>query len=116
VSGGKKIIFPAGDGMAIGFPSKPEVPLELSIQLHRKLSAYNEEKSPSEEIGVRIGLASGPVFTVADFNNVHNMWGPGTILALRVMDAGDSGHLLIAESLAETILTLKDESRQVLLD
>jgi KaiC/GvpD/RAD55 family RecA-like ATPase len=114
VSAGKKIILPAGDGMAIGFPSKPEVPLELSIELHRKLRAYNEEKSPSEEIGVRIGLASGPVFTVADLNNVQNIWGPGIILARRVMDAGDRGHILIAESLAETLLTLKDEYRQMI--
>ena len=114
VSAGKKIILPAGDGMAIGFPSKPEVPLELGIELHRKLRAYNEEKSPSEEIGVRIGLASGPVFTVADLNNVQNIWGPGIILARRVMDAGDRGHILIAESLAETLLTLKDEYRQMI--
>jgi KaiC/GvpD/RAD55 family RecA-like ATPase/class 3 adenylate cyclase len=114
VSAGKKIILPAGDGMAIGFPSKPEVPLELSIELHRKLHAYNEGKPPSEEIGVRIGLASGPVFTVADLNNVQNIWGPGIILARRVMDAGDRSHILIAQSLAETLLTLKDEYRQTI--
>jgi KaiC/GvpD/RAD55 family RecA-like ATPase/class 3 adenylate cyclase len=112
VSAGKKVILPAGDGMAIGFLSKPEIPLELSIQLHRKLRAYNEEKSPAEEIGVRIGLASGPVFTVADLNNVQNIWGPGIILARRVMDAGDKGHILIAESLAQVLLSLKDEYRQ----
>jgi KaiC/GvpD/RAD55 family RecA-like ATPase/class 3 adenylate cyclase len=114
VSAGKKVILPAGDGMAIGFLSKPEIPLELSIQLHRKLHAYNEEKSPAEEIGVRIGLASGPVFTVADLNNVQNIWGPGIILARRVMDAGDKGHILIAESLAQVLLSLKDEYRQII--
>ena len=114
VSTGKKVILPAGDGMAIGFLSKPEIPLELSIQLHRKLRAYNEEKSPAEEIGVRIGLASGPVFTVADLNNVQNIWGPGIILARRVMDAGDKGHILIAESLAQVLLSLKDEYRQII--
>jgi hypothetical protein len=67
VSAGKKITLLAGDGMAIGFLLGPEVPLDLSIQLHRELRAYNEGKSPSEEIGVRIGLASGLVFTVTDF-------------------------------------------------
>lgn len=30
------------------------------------------------------------------------------------MDAGDSGPILIAESLAETLLTLKDEYRQMI--
>jgi KaiC/GvpD/RAD55 family RecA-like ATPase len=114
VSVGKKVILPTGDGMAIGFLSKPEIPLELSIQLHRKLRAYNEEKSPAEELGVRIGLASGPVFTVADLNNVQNIWGPGIILARRVMDAGDKGHILVAESLAQVLLSLKDEYRQMI--
>jgi len=114
VSVGKKVILSTGDGMAIGFLSKPEIPLELSIQLHRKLRAYNEEKSPAEEIGVRIGLASGPVFTVADLNNVQNIWGPGIILARRVMDAGDKGHILVAESLAQVLLSLKDEYRQMI--
>ena len=114
VSAGKKVILPTGDGMAIGFLSKPEIPLELSIQLHRKLRAYNQEKSPAEEIDVRIGLASGPVFTVADLNNVQNIWGPGIIFARRVMDAGDKGHILIAENLAEVLLSLKDEYRQMI--
>jgi class 3 adenylate cyclase len=114
VSAGKKVILPSGDGMAIGFLSKPEIPLELSIQLHRRLRLYNQEKSPTEEIGVRIGLASGPVFTVADLNNVQNIWGPGIILARRVMDAGDKDHILIAENLAEMLLSLKDEYRHVI--
>ncbi|MGH9989873.1 MAG: adenylate/guanylate cyclase domain-containing protein, partial [Nitrososphaera sp.] len=114
VSAGKKVILPSGDGMAIGFLSKPEIPLELSIQLHRKLRLYNQERSPTEEIGVRIGLASGPVFTVADLNNVQNIWGPGIILARRVMDAGDKDHILIAENLAEMLLSLKDEYRHVI--
>ena len=114
VSAGKRVILPAGDGMAIGFLSKPEIPLELSIQLHRKLRLYNQEKSAAEEIGVRIGLASGSVFTVADLNNVQNIWGPGIILARRVMDAGDKDHILIAENLAEMLLSLKDEYRQMI--
>jgi class 3 adenylate cyclase len=114
VSAGKKVILSSGDGMAIGFLSKLEIPLELSIQLHGKLREYNEEKSAAEELGVRIGLASGPVFTVADLNNVQNIWGPGIILARRVMDAGDKGHILISENLAEILLSLKDEYRQVI--
>jgi hypothetical protein len=100
ISAGKRIILPTGDGMAIGFLSSSEIPLELSIQLHHKLRPYNQDKSPTEEIGVLIGLASGPVFTVADLNNVENIWGSGIILARRVMDVDDNGHILIAENLA----------------
>jgi KaiC/GvpD/RAD55 family RecA-like ATPase len=113
-STGKKIILPAGDGMAIGFLSNPEIPLELSIQLHHKLRSYNEDRDAEDAIGVRIGLGSGPVFTVTDLNNVQNIWGPGIILARRVMDAGDNGHILIAEKLAEELIPLKDEYRRVI--
>jgi KaiC/GvpD/RAD55 family RecA-like ATPase len=114
-STGKRIILPSGDGMAIGFLSNPESPLELSIQLHYKIKAYNEEKyDAADSIGVRVGLGSGPVFTVSDLNNVQNIWGPGIIIARRVMDAGDNGHILIAEKLAEELISLKDEYRRVI--
>jgi KaiC/GvpD/RAD55 family RecA-like ATPase len=113
-SSGKRIILPSGDGMAIGFLSSSEIPLELSIQLHHKIRAYNQQKYTSDSLGVRIGLGSGPVFTVSDLNNVQNIWGPGIILARRVMDAGDNGHILIAEKLAEELISLKDEYRRVI--
>jgi KaiC/GvpD/RAD55 family RecA-like ATPase len=113
-SAGKRIILPSGDGMAIGFLSSSEIPLELSIQLHHKIHAYNQQKYTSDSLGVRIGLGSGPVFTVSDLNNVQNIWGPGIIIARRVMDAGDNGHILIAEKLAEELISLKDEYRRVI--
>ena len=113
-SAGKRIILPSGDGMAIGFLSSSETPLELSIQLHHKIHAYNQQKYTADSLGVRIGLGSGPVFTVSDLNNVQNIWGPGIILARRVMDAGDNGHILIAEKLAEELISLKDEYRRVI--
>jgi KaiC/GvpD/RAD55 family RecA-like ATPase len=114
-TGSKRIILPSGDGMAIGFLSSSEIPLKLSIQLHHKIRAYNQHKYyTSDSLGVRIGLGSGPVFTVSDLNNVQNIWGPGIILARRVMDAGDNGHILIAEKLAEELISLKDEYRRVI--
>jgi KaiC/GvpD/RAD55 family RecA-like ATPase/acyl carrier protein len=112
---GKRIILPTGDGMAIGFLSNPERPLELSIQLHQKMRAYNNQhKHNTDSLGVRIGLGSGPVFTVSDLNNVQNIWGPGIVIAQRVMDAGDNGHILIAEKLAEELISLKDEYRKAI--
>jgi class 3 adenylate cyclase len=112
----KKIILPTGDGMAIGFMLNPELPLQLSIQLHKELDRYNHSKKISEEdiLGVRIGLATGPVFIVSDINNNQNIWGPGIILARRVMDLGDSGHILIADILAEQLIALKDEYRAMI--
>ena len=62
-------------------------------------------------IGVRIGLSSGPVFIVNDINNSQNVWGPGIILARRVMDVGDNLHILLADRLAEELIALKDDYR-----
>jgi len=110
----EKIILPTGDGMAVGFLMNPELPLQLSIQLHRKLRKFNAGKTSDKTIEVRIGLSSGPVFVVSDINNNQNVWGPGIILARRVMDLGDSGHILITDNLAETLMQLKDEYRKTI--
>ena len=110
----KKIILPTGDGMAIGFLLNPELPFQLSIQLHRKLRAYNRGKANEETIGVRIGLGSGPVFVVNDIRDNQNVWGPGIILARRVMDIGDNFHILLADRLAEELIALKDEYKSAI--
>ena len=106
-----KIIVPTGDGMAIGFLFNPQSPFQLSVELHRKLRIYNRGKSNGDIMGVRIGLSSGPVFIVKDIGDNQNVWGPGIILARRVMDIGDSFHILLAERLAEELIGLKDEYR-----
>jgi class 3 adenylate cyclase len=112
---GQKLVLPAGDGMAIGFLLNPELPLELAIQLHRKLGQYNRERKwAGDRVQVRIGLGSGPIFTVSDLTNAQNVWGPGIILARRVMDAGDEGHILLAGNIAEDLIALKDEYRSII--
>jgi hypothetical protein len=78
------------------------------------MHAYNQQKYNAGSLGVRIGLGSGPVFTVSDLNNVQNICAPGIILARRVMDAGDNVHILIAEKLAEELILLKEEYRQTI--
>lgn len=110
----KKITLPTGDGMAIGFLLNPELPLELAIELHQSLRLHNKAKPRDDQIGIRIGLASGLVFTVSDMNNRQNVWGPGIILARRVMDAGDNWHILLADNIAEQLISLKDEYRQII--
>ena len=106
----KKIVLPTGDGMAVGFFMHPESPLQLAVQLHLKLRTYNRGKSNNEDmLGVRIGLSSGPIFIVNDMNGNQNVWGPGIILARRVMDIGDNLHILLSGSMAESLIALKDE-------
>jgi KaiC/GvpD/RAD55 family RecA-like ATPase/class 3 adenylate cyclase len=114
VSNDSKIVLPTGDGMVIGFLVNPELPLQLSMQLHRRLLSFNARQSPDRSIGVRIGLSSGPVFVVSDINNNQNVWGPGIILARRVMDLGDNGHILLADNIAETLMNLKDEYKAII--
>jgi KaiC/GvpD/RAD55 family RecA-like ATPase/class 3 adenylate cyclase len=112
----EKKILPTGDGMAVGFMQSPEMPLQLSMELHKKLREYNQRasKDDASEMGVRIGLASGPVFIVNDVNNNQNIWGPGIILARRVMDVGDGGHILIEGGLAESLTALEDKYRSMI--
>ena len=110
----KKIILPTGDGMVIGFMINPELSLKLGIQLHQKLRTYNRGKGERDRIKVRIGLSAGPVFSVSDIKNNQNFWGPGIILARRVMDIGGEGHILLSESLAKALLALKDEYKPII--
>ena len=111
-----RIILPTGDGMVIGYLVNPELPLQLSIQLHQKLKEYNSEKTNNnlDNIGVRIGLSSGPVFKVNDIKNNPNYWGPGIIYARRVMDIGNNGHILMDNILAKALIPLKEEYNKII--
>lgn len=110
----KRVALPTGDGMVVGFLLNPELPLQLSIQFHRKLNDYNCNKSGDEKIGVRIGLSSGPVFILNDINDNKNLWGPGIVLARRIMDLGDNLHILIVDKLAEELISLSDEYKSII--
>jgi KaiC/GvpD/RAD55 family RecA-like ATPase len=111
ISDDLKIILPSGDGMAIGYENNPELPYKLSIELHGSLRKYNKRMGTENTIKVRIGLSSGPVFTVYDISNRLNVWGPGIIMARRVMDLGDSWHILITENFAMQLIPLYEEYR-----
>ena len=111
ISDDLKIILPAGDGMAIGYENNPELPYKLSVELHGFLRKYNKRMAHDNQIKIRIGLSSGPVFTVYDISNKLNVWGPGIIMARRVMDLGDSWHILITENFAMQLKPLYEEYR-----
>jgi hypothetical protein len=108
------LVLPTGDGMAVGFLQGPELPLRLAIQLQQKLAEYNKAKIPSEIVQVRIGLHNGNVFVVNDIQGNKNIWGPGLIIARRVMDFGDENHILLSNTLAENLHELSDEYQQII--
>ena len=108
------LVLPTGDGMAIGFLQGPELPLNLAIEIHKMLSKYNKAKIPAEIIRVRIGIHSGAAFVVDDVLNNKNIWGPGIILARRIMDTGDDGHILLSARISEDLREISDYYKQIL--
>ncbi len=106
-------ILPTGDGMLIGFENGLEQPISLSIELHAKLKIYNQQVPDTEKIATRIGCNIGHIFVVEDlFGNV-NLWGPGAILARRVMDLGNENHILLPSTMANDLFEISDEYENI---
>src|SRR6476659_4589130 len=90
------IKIPTGDGMALVFYSSPEAPVECALEISRALKEH-------PELGVRMGVHSGPVSGVVDVNERANVAGAGINVAQRVMDCGDAGHILLSRHVAEDL-------------
>jgi hypothetical protein len=114
ISSKKKLILPTGDGLAICFLEHPELPLQLAIELHQKIRKYNDGRVPSESLYIRIGIHSDPVFIVRDMKRNQNIWGPGIILARRVMDLGEKDHILLSSRVANMLLPVSSKYREYL--
>jgi TolB-like protein/Flp pilus assembly protein TadD len=89
-------ILPTGDGMALVFTGSVEEPAECALEISHALRAQ-----PS--LPVRMGIHSGPVHHVKDANGRDNIAGVGINIAQRVMDCGDSGHILISKRVADDL-------------
>jgi len=50
-----------------------------------------------------MGIHTGPVYRVADINANRNVAGGGINIAQRVMDCGDSGHILVSKTVADVL-------------
>ena len=93
---GKLMRLPTGDGGALVFRTRPEAPVLCALEISRALKAH-------PELRVRMGIHSGPVNEVADLNEQMNVAGAGVNIAQRVMDCGDSGHILLSKHAAEDL-------------
>jgi hypothetical protein len=109
-----KLILPTGDGVAIGFREGPQLPLELAIQLHQRVGKYNKGKVESESVYVRVGIHSGAVFMIKDMKGNKNIWGPGIIIARRVMDLGDANHIILSEDVARMLIPLSKRYKELI--
>lgn len=109
------IKIPTGDGIALGFLQGPQLILTLAIELQKKLAEYNKGKIPTETIHVRIGLNSGNVFMVdEEVSEKKTIWGPGIVLARRVMDIGDEDHILLSPRTAEDLREISDDYKKII--
>jgi hypothetical protein len=108
------LVLPTGDGMAIGFDDSSENPLLLAIEVHKGLNRFNRTRKKEDMVELRIGLDSGPVYIIKDLNGNENVWGPGIIMARRVMDLADKMNILASARFANNVKMLKPEYRQIL--
>ncbi len=90
------ISLPTGDGMALIFTSTAEAPVECAVELSETLKSH-------PDLGVRMGVHSGPVHEVPDVNQRTNVAGAGINMAQRVMDCGDAGHILLSRRVADDL-------------
>jgi adenylate cyclase len=89
------ITIPTGDGMALIFYNSPEQPVTCALEISRALKTLS--------LPVRMGVHSGPVSALTDLNDRTNAAGVGINIAQRVMDCGDSGHILLSKRVAEDL-------------
>jgi adenylate cyclase len=89
------IKIPTGDGMALIFYNSPEQPVTCALEISRALK--------NSSLPVRMGVHSGPVSAVTDLNDRTNAAGAGINVAQRVMDCGDTGHILLSKRVAEDL-------------
>jgi len=96
-SEGKLVRIPTGDGMALVFFDDPQAPIECGMEIAAALKSH-------PEIGLRIGIHSGPVNAVVDVSDRANVAGAGIDMAQRVMDCGDAGHILLSKRVADDLV------------
>src|SRR5256884_2989917 len=89
--------LPTGDGMALVFRHSAEEPARCALEISEAL-----RKHP--ELPVRMGIHSGPVSEVTDVSGRTNIAGAGINMAQRVMDCGDTGHILLSQHVADDLV------------
>ena len=107
------VMLPTGDGMAIGFEDSPEKPLRLSIELHKKLKNFNSTQKEKDRLFIRIGMDTGPVYFMKGIKG-EIFWGPGLIIAKRVMDLCGPNQIFASERIARDLKTLSEENKSIM--
>ena len=104
-------IQPTGDGMAIGFSDSPESPLILAIEIHKLLYKFNKKQRDKDKVHIRIGIDTGPVYFIKDVEGNDSVWGPGIIMARRVMDLCGEDQIFASRRIGDDISKLSPQHR-----
>ena len=82
--------------MALVFYNTPEAPVQCALEISSTAKEHPDLK-------LRMGIHSGPVSGVVDVSGRSNIAGAGINIAQRVMDCGDTGHVLVSKHMAEDL-------------
>src|SRR5437867_1643005 len=93
---GKLLRLPTGDGGALVFRNNPEAPVLCAMEISKELKKHPELK-------VRMGIHSGPVNEITELNEQANIAGAVINVAVRGMDCGGAGDVLLSQDLAEDL-------------
>ena len=105
----KLIVRPTGDGMALVFLRDMTAPVRCALQIHDALvlqAAQIRKNTELPGIKLRMGIHSGPVLMTEDVNGQQDVAGDGMNMAQRVMDCGDTGHILVSDDVARHLMKL----------
>jgi hypothetical protein len=106
------IVSHTGDGAAICYLKNPRLPLELAIDLHKKIKSHNNKTKKKQHLQVRIGINSGLIFTTEGIGQKPNYWGRGINNAQRIMSFGTSNHILLDVTTATELISLSEKYRK----
>ncbi len=90
---GRLIKLARGDGMALVFFLEPGMAVRAAVDLARTIT-----RKP--HLRIRMGVHDGLVRVDEDVNGFWDVAGDGIVMARRVMEPGDQGHILLSSSSA----------------
>ena len=99
---GKLLRLPTGDGGVLVFRNSPEAPVLCALEISKALQKHPGSRE-KPQLGLRMGIHSGPVNEISNLNEQANIAGAGINFAQRVMDCGDAGHILLSRHVAEDL-------------
>lgn len=98
---------PSGDGGSITYwDASNQAALHTAIEIARLIREYNEARPLdgqdsarflSEELQVRLGIHSGTVSKMPDFDDRENIWGDGINMSARLISVAKPNQILVSE-------------------